>query len=263
MVLEENSCKKSDQQLDDSLQSQYFLREIMAKNCPSCGYHEADNQALYCNKCGYPFPQNQPARPSVATAPGTRPAPRAVKRPVHRKAGGGGFLSFGTLITDDYLKLIYIFGAIVIVLASIMGIAGMLSKPAAGGANISITNTSAIAQDPAGSPLFWIGFLVAGSILWRMFCELFVVLSRVQGGSDHGGESAPDDDSSEYAEEMPAAPGRAGQEQMVECPKCHKIVAVEDLRECEHCGVQGCVNCIRLMGLLKKTMTCRECFEAK
>ena len=234
----------------------------MAKNCPSCGYHETDNQALYCNKCGYPFPQSQPARPA-ATASAGRQAPRAVKRPVHRKTSGGGFFSFGTLIAGHHIKLIYILGAVVIVLASIMGIAGMFSKPGAAGANMSITNTTAIAQDPAGSPAFWIGFLVIGSILWRMFCELFVMLSRVQGLPDHRGEAAYDENMAEYADEGIAAPGGVGSGQMVECPKCHKIVAVEDLRECEHCGIQGCSNCIRMMGLLKKTMTCRECFEVQ
>ena len=131
---------------------------------------------MYCNKCGYPFPQNQPRRPAAA-APTARPVQRTVKRPVHRNTGGG-FLSFGTLITEHHLKLIYILGAVLIVLVSVMGIAGMFGKPAAKGANVSITNTTAMAQDPAGSPLFWIGFLVIGSILWRMFCELFALLSR-------------------------------------------------------------------------------------
>jgi hypothetical protein len=235
----------------------------MAKNCPSCGYRETDNQAQYCNKCGYPFPQNLPARTAVAAAAVTRPAQRTAKRAVQRKAGGGGFLSFGTLITRDYLNLIYILGTAVIVLGSVMGIAGMFSKPAAGSANMSITNTTAIAQDPAGSPLFWIGFLIAGSILWRMFCELFVVLSRGHGVAHYDGGDANNDESAEYADAGMAAPGSAGSGQMVECPKCHKIVPVGDLRECEHCGIQGCVNCIRSMGLLKKTLTCRECFEGQ
>jgi hypothetical protein len=236
----------------------------MSKICPSCGYHEPDTQALYCNKCGYPFPQNQPRRPAAAAASGqSRPAPRAIKKPVRRKAGGGGFLSFGTLITENHLKLIYILGAVMIVLVSLMGIAGMFAKKAAPGVNASITNMSAIAEYPAGSPLFWIGFLVAASVLWRMFCELFAVLSRAQGAPHHEEEDVYDEDMTEYASEGIAAPGRSGAGQMVECPKCHKIVGAEDLRECEHCGIQGCVNCIRSMGLLKKTVTCRECYEAK
>lgn len=234
----------------------------MSKTCPSCGYPEPDTQAVYCNKCGYPFPQNQPRRPAAA-APAACPVQRTAKKPVHRSAGGGGFLSFGTLITENHLKLIYILGAVLIILVSVMGIAGMFGKPAAKGANVSITNTTAIAQDPAGSPLFWIGFLAIGSILWRMFCELFALLSRMHSAPHHADEDAYEEEPEEYAEEYIAAPGGAGSGQMVECPKCHKIVAVEDLRECQHCGVQGCSNCIRMMGLLKKTMTCRECFEAK
>jgi hypothetical protein len=234
----------------------------MAKTCPSCGYHEQDNQSQYCNKCGYPFPRNQPGRPA-ATAPAGRPVPRIAKRPVHRKTGGGGFLSFGTLITENYLRLIYILGAVMIVLVSVMGIAGMFAKKATEGANVSITDITVIGDKPTSAPLFWIGFLVAGSILWRMFCELFVVLSRVHAGAGHGGEPGDEDETVDYGGEEIAMPGGGRSGQMVECPRCHKIVPVEDLRECEHCGVQGCSNCIRMMGLLKKTMTCRECFEAK
>ena len=235
----------------------------MAKTCPSCGYHETDNQALYCNKCGYPFPQSQPRRPAAATVPVNRPAPRTAKRPTHKKTSGGGFFSFGTLITGNHLKLIYILGAVVIVLVSLVGIAGKFAKPVAGGGNMSITNTTAIAQDPAGSPLFWIGFLFAGSILWRMFCELFVVPSRVHGVPDPGREAEPEDETADYGDAEAAVYGDGGPAQLVECPKCRKIVPVEELRECEHCGVQGCSNCIRPMGLLKKTMTCRECFEGE
>ncbi len=234
----------------------------MAKNCPSCGYRETDNQAQYCNKCGYPFPRGQPAKPPMAAAPFGRPAQRAVKPPARRKSGGGGFLSFGNLITENHLRLIYILGAVLIVLASVIGIAGMFGKPVAKGANVSVTNTTAIGQDPAGSPVFWVLFLVAGSVLWRMFCELFVILARGNGSHGIVEEYEPDDEVAEYGDEV-GGYSRGNQAQMIECPKCHRIVSAEDLRECEHCGIQGCVNCIRMMGLLKKTMTCRECFEAK
>jgi len=181
---------------------------------------------------------------------------------MRRKAGGGGFLSFGTLITARYLKLIYILGSVLIILMSVMGIAGMFGKAVDKGANISITNTTAIAQNPASSPLFWIGFLVAGSILWRMFCELFILLSGRRGPTDDDSEAGPEDEPEDYGEEE-AGPGGDEEPQYVECPKCAKIVTVDQLRVCDHCGVEGCSNCIRLMGFLKKSMTCRECFEEK
>jgi hypothetical protein len=235
----------------------------MARKCPSCGYPEADNQALYCNKCGYPFPQTSPQKPAGAPAPGSRPAPAAVRQRRRQKPGLAGFLSFDTLITENSLKLIYILGAVGIVLVSLMGVAGMFAKPVKGGANISITNTTALAENPTGSPLFWIGFLIVGSVLWRMFCELFVVLSRVHGAPGYGGGPEPEIETMEYEETEGAGYGPKWSAQMVECPKCRKIVPVEELRECEHCGIQGCTSCIRMMGLLKKTMTCRECFEEK
>lgn len=245
-----------------------FLQEMMAKTCPSCGYLETDNNALFCNKCGYPFPRNQPGRSVAAPAPGRRPAPVARREPRRVKSGAAGYLSFDTLITGNYLKLIYIFGAAGIILASLMGIVGMFGKTTSGIANrsianISFTNTTALAQDPAGSPLFWIGFLIVGSVLWRMFCELFALVSRLHDADGYGNEAEPYDEPAEYGNEVYDESGEGVQGQMVECPKCRKIVPVEDLRECEHCGVQGCSNCIRVMGLLKKSMTCRECFEAK
>lgn len=233
----------------------------MAKICPNCGFHEQDNQSLYCNKCGYPFPENPPRKMTVATTPVHRQVPAAVRLPRTENTGLSGFLSFDTLITGEYLRMIYIVGAVVIVLVSFMGIAGMFSKPAAGGANISITNTTALAEYPAGSPLFWIGFLIVGSILWRMFCELFVVMSRLHDVAGYGDE--PGYETAVYGGDEPVAESSGWSGQMVECPKCRKIVPADDLRECEHCGVQGCSGCIRMMGLLKKTMTCRECFEAK
>ena len=233
----------------------------MAKNCPSCGYHEADNQALYCNKCGYPFPRTQPGRPAAAPAPARRQEPVARRPPRRKKSGSSGFLSFGTLITANHLRLIYIMGVVLIILVSVMGITGGFAIKGAVPDNMSYTNTTAVVQHPASSPLFWIGFLVIGNLLWRMFCELFMIQSRPSGPGS--GSDADDDDADGYENEYPAASGRTGQDQMVECPKCHKIVPVSELRECEHCGIQGCSNCIRMMGLLKKTMTCRECFETK
>jgi len=233
----------------------------MAKTCPSCGYQTDDNQSLYCDKCGFPFPRTLPQKKAVAAPLVHRPVPAAVIPPRLKNHGLSGFLSFDTLIIGDYLRLIYIIGAVVIILVSLMGIVGMFSTPAAGGANLSITNTTALAENPAGSPLFWIGFLVAGSILWRMFCELFVVLSRRNGVADYGDEPAYE--TADDGGEETSAGSSEWSGQMVECPKCHRIVPAGDLRECEHCGVQGCSSCIRMMGLLKKTMTCRECFETK
>jgi hypothetical protein len=238
----------------------------MAKTCPGCGFFETDDQSLFCNKCGYPFSRKPPRNQTVALTTGSRQAPRTALRPVQKKAGVAGFFSFDTLITENSLKLIYIIGAVVIILVSLAGIAGMFSKPAEeedGKTNTSFVDLPAIAEYPAGSPLFWAGFLVIGSILWRMFCELFVVLSRVHGAPGYGGEPEPENETREYEETDGAGYGHKWSAQMVECPKCRKIVPVEDLRECEHCGKQGCTSCIRMMGLLKKTMTCRECFEAK
>lgn len=61
---------------------------------------------------------------------------------------------------------------------------------------------------------------------------------------------------------MPAF-GERGTGGMTVCPRCGKIVPADELQSCEHCGVQGCSSCIRLIGLLKKKWTCKDCFERK
>ncbi len=231
----------------------------MAKFCPSCGNQEVDENALFCNKCGAPFPRDQPGRVAEAKAPIPRPASVIRKQSRPKSSGLSGFLSFDTLITGNYLKLIYILGAAGIILVSVMGISGGFAKKGAVPANMSFTNTTAVVQNPASSPLFWIGFLIIGSVLWRMFCELFALFSLVRD-TTYAGEAESDEaaEDEEYA-----GSGDDGQEQMVECPKCRRIVPPGDLRECDHCGVQGCSSCIRVMGLLKRSITCRECFENK
>lgn len=241
----------------------------MAKTCPSCGFVTPDDQAVYCNKCGYPFPKGSAIKPPVtkiAGSPSVPAARRAAPQPVRRRTGGGGFLSFGTLIGKKYLKQIYILGAVIIVLAAVMGIAGLFAKPGMAAKNVSVTstftNTTALAQDPAGSPLFWICFLVFGSVLWRVFCEVCFVLFRPGDASGHGMMDVEEEEP-EYMEGETAGYDGDQSVQNIQCPHCGKIVPSDDLRECEHCGVQGCSNCIRQMGLLKKTMTCRACFEGE
>ena len=76
---------------------------------------------------------------------------------------------------------------------------------------MSLTNTTAIAEYPAGSPLFWIGFLVIGSILWRMFCELFAMLSRGHSAARSRGRGPEyEDETEEYGEEEHRSTGRGG-----------------------------------------------------
>jgi hypothetical protein len=174
----------------------------------------------------------------------------------------GGFFSFDMLIVKKYIWLIYIVGAAMIVLFSILGITGGYAKKGAVPANMSFTNTSAVVQSPESSPLFWILFLIVGSVLWRILCELGAVLSRLDEGGGGGDEPFPDEEAGEYEDEITSAEG-AEEPEYVECPSCRHIVPVDHLRECEHCGVQGCSNCIRLTGLVKKKMTCRQCFEGK
>ncbi len=47
----------------------------------------------------------------------------------------------------------------------------------------------------------------------------------------------------------------------VECPMCKKIVGKTQLHKCGTCGVTGCEKCVKTIGLIKKTKSCRTCFE--
>jgi hypothetical protein len=46
-----------------------------------------------------------------------------------------------------------------------------------------------------------------------------------------------------------------------ECPICHHIVGKNHLHACETCGITGCEKCVKTVGILKKTKSCRACFE--
>lgn len=249
----------------------------MVKICTSCGTRTADDEALFCNKCGCPFPKIQPKRsavpqqrePTVPVVPRNPPGGmvRQVRPPVRRpgpqRTGRSDPLPFKKFFARDHIRLIYLVGAVAVILVSLLGISTVLSKTGAVTPVESFTNTTALVESPSASPLFWIGFLIFGSLIWRIFCEMAAVICRTPDTIGGGGESGPVDEEPDYFEEE--AGGYRAEEtgEFVECPHCSKIVTADQVRECEICGVQGCSNCIRMMGLLKKKMTCKECFEKK
>jgi|WetSurMetagenome_2_1015567.scaffolds.fasta_scaffold37107_3 hypothetical protein len=236
----------------------------MIRTCPSCGYRTADDQTQYCNKCGYPLQDAAPAPQATRAAPARaiRTPPASPARPEPRpprQKKGGGTMPFGNLIARKYLKAIYFLGAIAIVVIALLGISAGFSSTGSGAAIKAFTNTTALVATPTASPLFWIGVLVFGSLVWRIFCELVAMVFWMYNAITEEEGAAPADT---YGEDA-AGPGPEGWEEDVPCPRCGKIVPASELRECEHCGVQGCSSCIRMMGLLKKTMTCKDCFENK
>ncbi|MCK9631650.1 MAG: DUF4282 domain-containing protein [Methanoregula sp.] len=242
----------------------------MAKTCPSCGTPAADDEARFCNKCGYPFPKTRPDNRTIVSRADNRlyethaseyeaaphqPRTTPGKKPGRECAATDNTLPFMTRMVKNHQRLIYIIGAVVIILISLLGISAGFSTTGTDSAVKSLINTSALLQNPTTSPLFWIGFLVFGSLVWRIFCDLIAMVFRMYDAMSGGDDESLDDGAEEYHEEA--------DEGMYECPHCGKVVPASQLRQCEHCGVQGCSNCIRMMGLIKKTMTCRECFENK
>jgi len=158
------------------------------------------------------------------------------------------------IIAGKYIRAIYILGAIAIILVSLLGISAGFSTTGTSAVPLSLTNTTALVQNPAASPLFWIGLLIFGSLVWRIFCELAAAVFRIYNAVEEGGDELSDEEAGE---------GEDAAEGMYECPRCGKVVPADQLRECEHCGVQGCSNCIRKMGLVRKTLTCKDCYEGK
>jgi hypothetical protein len=242
----------------------------MAKTCPSCGNQALDNEALFCNKCGYRIPEAPPRRTIIANPAGSRPAdPPAHSPPVIRRAAGpdrkkpereGGslkkFLQFNSFITDRHMPLLYIIGALTITLVSLISITGGTALP--------FTNTTVSATTPQNtpSPVLWIGILILGNIVWRIACEVFVVLFRIHDSlapSEQG--LVPEEVGGSSGEDLDSQEDTATE--YVECPHCSSTVLRDQIRECESCGVVGCERCIRLTGLIRKKMICKACFENK
>jgi hypothetical protein len=163
-------------------------------------------------------------------------------------------LPFRKFIARKYLRLIYFLGAIAIILVSLLGIITIFSATGAEGASLALTNSTALVEKPSASPLFWIGFLIFGSLVWRIFCEMAAAVFRIYDALEESGDGLPEEE---------AEDGAGWAEGMVQCPRCGKIVAADQLKGCDHCGVQGCSNCIRKMGLVRKTLTCKDCFDNK
>ena len=195
----------------------------------------------------YEAPANARRRTSLPPRVESRP-------PKQKKTGRSGAVPFRKFIAGKYIRPVYFLGAIGIILFSLLEIITGFSTTGTQAATLLFTNTTALMQNPSASPLFWIGFLVFGSLLWRIFCELVAAVFRIYDAVEEGGDTPPEDEAEE---------GKGWAEGMVQCPRCGKVVATDQLRECEHCGVQGCSNCIRMMGLVRKTMTCKDCFENK
>ncbi|MFA6333616.1 MAG: DUF4282 domain-containing protein [Methanoregula sp.] len=247
----------------------------MTKTCPSCGTPAVDDQSKFCNKCGYPFPKPRPDNRTIvsradgrvyeAESPGYAPASashpvRTPKKPVQRKTCAAGPLPFKRCIGRDFIKPVYILGVIGILLIAVLGIMTDFSTSGTSTEKVTdLVNTSLSVKSVMALPVFWICVLVFGNLFWRVICEMCAVQFAIHDtlatiNPSRGRESDA------FGEEGSPAPG---EQDYYECPRCGKVVPVDQMRECEHCGTQGCSNCIRMMGLLKKTMTCKDCFEKK
>jgi len=151
------------------------------------------------------------------------------------------YFSFDTFFTKPYVPVIYLLGAFCITFVSLLALLGPLPN--------------------ATSFVSWMFLLVAGNVAWRFLCEVALTLFRVHDAltpRDVTGltEPAP----SGFVPGMEAGPV-AETAELVKCPHCSATVRSDELRQCGHCGITGCVRCIKPAGLLRKTLSCRECFE--
>jgi hypothetical protein len=272
----------------------------MARICPQCGARAIDEQSQFCNKCGYPFPDEpqkktvvvrtmprmadtpppppqypvsppvpEPRAPAVPQARSYAQPPRVrapARRPVQPAPVRSSPSPFKRLIAQDYPKLVYWFGVIAIILVVFAGISTGTTKSATpAGSSAGTTNDTATTPPGdvlAGIPLFWIGVFVFANLFWRTVCEMCAVQFALHGSLTSGTTVQSPAQGSLFEDGMPDLDDFEGGEP-VTCPRCGKVVAVSELRTCGHCGVQGCSNCIRMSGLVKKIPTCKECFETK
>lgn len=171
----------------------------MARICPSCGRAAIDDQYQFCNKCGCPFPEDQPKKvilrttPRLADAPLPPPPPameplvvethmpagspvrsRAepprvrvpAQRPAQKKPVMSPPLPFKKLIGRDFIKPVYWLGVIAILLIVFTGITADLPKTnAASEAATGTDSGSASGNLLSGIPLFWIGIFIIGNLL--------------------------------------------------------------------------------------------------
>ncbi len=224
----------------------------MVKICTSCGTRTVDDQTIYCNKCGCPFPQAQPKKSTVPqqrenpvpvvprNPPGgmVRQARPPVRKPAPRGTGRSVPLPFKKMLARDHIRLIYLMGAIAIILVSFLGISTGFSKSGTGTPTESFTNTTALVANPSASPLFWIGLLIFGSLCWRIFCEMAAMVCRTPDTVSWGGESGPGIERPEFFEEETGGYRAEEDGEFAECPHCAKIMRPDQVRECEVCGVQ-------------------------
>lgn len=247
----------------------------MATFCNKCGTQAVDDESAFCKKCGNSLPENQPKKTSIVSKTvnqisdskthsygvSKRPGRNTGKKAKSERTEISKFFSFEKFITRYVVPKIYILGAIAITLISLSVIVSGFLNPDPSISSVNNTILSPIfsanntflspissAENPFISPLIWICILVFGNIFWRITCEICIVLFKINDTLITI-ENTPvsEEDTVDY----------------VECPHCLSDVRKDQLRECDSCGVVGCEKCIRMSGLVQKTMTCKSCFENK
>ena len=232
----------------------------MVARCPNCGNAALEDESVFCNKCGSRLPKEIPQE-KVVVSPVVRPAViPAVPVRMTEKPGGIGskildrmgprvqqYFSFGTLYTRQYMPVIYTLGLVGITLVAILALLSPLPD--------------------FTSFVTWTVVLIVGNIVWRLACEAVVALFKVHDAMVSSGAireelaAVTQEYGSESGawEEGPATEPAATTQ--VRCPHCGAIVRSDQIRQCGNCGITGCVRCIKQTGFIRKTYSCRECFE--
>lgn len=264
----------------------------MARICPQCGSQAIDDQSQFCNKCGTSFPEEKtmkifvrtmPRTPGVSPAPVQQPPPqeapeprttqaiparppadsiriRVPAKPAPAQPKPAMVLPFRKFIARDFIRLVYWIGVIAILLVVVSGIlADTAKKSTAAGTSAEIPGASS-GDILAGLPLFWIGMLLISNFFWRVLCETSAIQFALYSSLVHAENPPGPVQDSLYEDGMP---GDAGGDEFIDCPRCGKVVHPRDIRACSHCGVQGCSSCIRMTGLVRKMLTCRDCYQGK
>jgi hypothetical protein len=213
-----------------------------------------------------PAPQYRAPPVIPAVTPAAPPRVRVpARRPVQKQSSASMALPFRKLIAKDFIRPMYWIGVIAILLVVFSGMTTSTAKtPAALTSPDAGTDTATKASGDilAGIPLFWIGVMVFANLLWRTVCETSAVQFALYDATNAQQQTRNTDHDFLFENEVPEH-GDTGTGDYVECPRCGKVVASDELRSCAHCGVEGCTSCIRMMGLVRKTLTCRDCYEKK
>lgn len=124
-------------------------------------------------------PETDKVQPTTTSAPDPQPAPSRAPLAYHTPPSARGqakpgwnwsdFINFRLMLAVPFVKIVFIVGVVIGILWALVAMVGSV---------IAAMNTREGGIALIGIPLALIG-LVLGLFVWRLYCELFIVIFRI------------------------------------------------------------------------------------